>query len=224
MAQPSANTIMDDPSLDLLLELGWITPDSIYPQPWLASWSPTVAEAPVAPTDRPAYNPYEESLAPPGQYVTLASPSTHRRPNQQTLQHYPANRNDPQSLAPVFDSSVDRSTRTGPFVASTFGQPPPWQEPSLPGAIAPGAMSNGLTNGGRPHNNDHSNTSTILRCDWPGCTSRRTFTVRGSLMRHRREQHTAPQSFICQIVGCGKTYSRKLHMTEHQLRVHGIRA
>jgi hypothetical protein len=160
MAQPSATTVMDDSSLDLLLELGWTTSDSIYPQPWLASWPPAVAETSTAPTDRPVYNPYKESLVPPGERFTPTSPSTHRRPNQHTPQHYPANRNNPRSLAAAFDGSVDHNTRTAPAVASTFGQAPPWPEHPLPKVIAPGvtaprAMSNGLTNNERPHSNDH---------------------------------------------------------------------
>ncbi|KAJ6132278.1 hypothetical protein N7471_007493 [Penicillium samsonianum] len=270
MARLPNDINLDDLSPDLFLELDWVSSDSIYSQSPLGRQPAAVAETSMSPAAQHGYDPYE-SFAPVGEHFTAASPSTQRRPNQNTTQYFAANNNNsraldtafdgfmdhtthttplvaspltyprqnqntaqyfaansnnPQALAAAFDGFMDHTTRTTSIVASSPGQPPPWQQPSYPGVTALGAVSNGFTNGGMAHSPNHGleqvNPDTILRCDWPGCTYTGTFTVKGSLKRHRDEQHTSPQSFPCPI--CGKPYSRNSHLTYHQLKTHGIRA
>ncbi|KAJ5512498.1 hypothetical protein N7463_002050 [Penicillium fimorum] len=158
---------------------------------------------------------------------SMTSPLAYRQQNQSTAQYFTIHSNGHQALASPFDGLADPTTRAAPPVAFVHGQALPWQEGSHPGGIAPGAMSNGFTNGERPHANyqgrEQTSPTPVFRCDRPDCTYRGTFSVKGSLTRHIAEQHTAPRSFPCPSIGCGKTYPRNSHVTDHLLKAHGIR-
>ncbi|OQD65727.1 hypothetical protein PENPOL_c005G03589 [Penicillium polonicum] len=167
----------------------------------------------------------------PGDYFSptaplVTSPLPYPQQNQNTAQYFTVNSNHPQAPAAAFDSPGDNLTCTDSPVPSPPGQVQPQQGPSRSEVIAPGAISNGFTNGKAPrspnHGHEQDNPDNNIRCDWPGCSYRGTFTKKGSLKRHRDEQHTSPRSFPCPL--CENAYSRKSHLTDHQLKAHGIRA
>ncbi|KAJ5360478.1 hypothetical protein N7517_009669 [Penicillium concentricum] len=159
-----------------------------------------------------------DCITPPTPLV--ASSSMYPQQNQSTAQYF-------RALAPAFDDMAEYTTRTAPPMDFSPGQVSPSQEPSHSRVIAPGAIRNALTNSAAPpvhtHGSEIHNPSPIFRCDQPDCTYRGTFSVKGSLTRHRTEQHTAPRSFPCPSIGCDRTYSRKCHLNDHRLKVHGIR-
>ncbi|KAJ5850946.1 hypothetical protein N7455_010802 [Penicillium solitum] len=156
----------------------------------------------------------------------MASPLPYPQQNQNTAQYFTVNSNDPQAPATAFDNPRDSITCTASPVSSHLGQVQPQQGPSRSEVIAPKATSNSSTNGKAPrspnHGHEQANPDNNIRCDWPGCSYHGTFTKRGSLKRHRDEQHTAPRSFPCPL--CENSYSRKSHLNDHQLKAHGIRA
>ncbi|KAJ5602876.1 hypothetical protein N7537_005832 [Penicillium hordei] len=154
-----------------------------------------------------------------------ASPLPYPQQNQNTAQYFTVNNNDAQTPVTAFDIPGDSLTCIASPVPSPLGQVQPQQPPSLSEVIALGAIGNDVTNGKAPRSPDNgleqANPDNIIRCDWPGCSYRGTFTKKGSLKRHRNEQHTSPRSFPCQ--SCENAYSRKSHLTDHQLKAHGIR-
>ncbi|KAJ5417014.1 uncharacterized protein N7487_000564 [Penicillium crustosum] len=260
---------LDNQTLDHLFEFDLTTFGSVYPQPFRARRSPTVADTSTARAYQPRYNPYEELLTPIGGHFVPTAPPTHRRPNQNiqyhtvsdndpralaipfhgsaeyfsrtaplvasplqypqpnqnTAQYFTVNSNDPQAPATAFDSPRDSSACTASPVPSPLGQVQPQQGPSRSEVIALGALSNGSTNDKAPrspnHGHEQANSNNDIRCDWPGCSYHGTFTKKGSLKRHRDEQHTSPRSFPCPL--CENAYSRKSHLNDHQLKAHGIR-
>ncbi|CAI7665556.1 unnamed protein product [Penicillium palitans] len=155
----------------------------------------------------------------------VASPFPYPQQNQNTAQYFTVNSNDPQAPATAFNSPRDNITCTASPIPSPIGQVQPQQGPSRPEVISPGAISNGSSNNKAPrspnHGHEQTNPDNNIRCDWPGCSYHGTFTTRGSLKRHRDEQHTFPRSFLCPL--CENAYSRKSHLADHQLKAHGIR-
>ncbi|KAJ9487935.1 hypothetical protein VN97_g5364 [Penicillium thymicola] len=143
----------------------------------------------------------------------VASPLPYPEQNQNNAQYFTVSSNDPQAPATAFNSPAENLACTASSV------------PSRSEVIAPGAISNGFTNSKAPrspsHEHEQANPDNIIRCDWPDCSYRGTFTKKGSLKRHRDEQHTSPRSFPCLL--CENVYSRKSHMADHQLKAHGIR-
>ncbi|KAJ5197116.1 hypothetical protein N7449_007595 [Penicillium cf. viridicatum] len=156
----------------------------------------------------------------------VTSPLPYPQQNQNIAQNFTVNSNNHQAPATAFDSPGDSLTCTASPVPSPLGQVQPQQGPYRSEVIASGAIGNDLTNGKAPRSPDHGleqvNPDNSIRCDWPGCSYRGTFTKKGSLKRHRDEQHTSPRSFPCPL--CENAYSRKSHMIDHQLKAHGIRA
>ncbi|KOS41683.1 hypothetical protein ACN38_g7455 [Penicillium nordicum] len=223
MPQSLDDLNLDDPTLNHLFQFDLTTLGSIYPQTFRAHRPPVVADTSMAPAYQPRYNPYEESMTPHGGHVAPTALPTHRRPNQ-NIQYHTVSGNDPRAVAIPFHDSADHFSRTALLVAPPL--PCPEQNQNNAQYFAPGAISNGFANNKAPrspnHGHEQANPDNIIRCDWPDCSYRGTFTKKGSLKRHRDEQHTSPRSFPCLL--CENVYSRKSHMADHQLKTHGIRA
>ncbi|RDK42308.1 hypothetical protein M752DRAFT_276276 [Aspergillus phoenicis ATCC 13157] len=59
-----------------------------------------------------------------------------------------------------------------------------------------------------------------LRCKWEGCAYSGTFNRREDLLRHVRNLHVTPQSYLCEICGrrFNQSYNRAVHMRVHRMR------
>ncbi|KAJ5360479.1 hypothetical protein N7517_009670 [Penicillium concentricum] len=145
--------------------------------------------------------------------------------------------NNPQGapIAPL--GLANEITSTTPPVALPTEEPH-WQELPRPGVIDNGVKTDDtppVDRQGRVQSPakaeslsllkiliSFSDPDTDIRCNWPGCTYRGTFTTKGSLKRHRAEKHTARRSFPCRL--CGKSLSRNANRRNHLLKIHKVGA
>ncbi|CAI7603920.1 unnamed protein product [Penicillium glandicola] len=155
----------------------------------------------------------------------MPSPPMHHQPSQNAAQYYAVDNNDSQAVPIAFGCPAHHTTAATSLVSPSVGQELPLQQRSRPGVSTLEALRDGSTNGetldGHDHGLEQDNPGTIFRCDWKGCKYDGTFSAKGSLTRHRIEQHTI-QVFPCPK--CGKSYSRSSRTTEHQQKVHGMQA
>lgn len=67
---------------------------------------------------------------------------------------------------------------------------------------------------------DHATSSpdTRLKCEHPGCTSKRRFTRKYELQRHMKK-HAPPVAYPCPVIGCSYQGARSFYRSE-KLKVH----
>lgn len=56
----------------------------------------------------------------------------------------------------------------------------------------------------------------VLKCEWKGCKSKRSFGRRAELERHVKSIHISPDAYQCPVIGCEKSFGRKDRMESHK--------